>query len=346
MSFAAALSPRPPAFQPPPPEHSPVSSGLRRALDHQCTPADGVHAFGTQKHPQWAARNALLQDAQARLDSLPPGTARTRLESAMHTYQRDTAAQEYARLSAHVYAPHNAAPAGWRNISDDRAALAQAGLTPELLRIPGSNFRAQVYLPDPEVFGTDMKATLVFKGTNMTSLEDWRNNAHQALDRHSPYYERAVEIGNELREARVDIHIAGHSLGGGLASAAAAASGLPASTFNAAGLHANTVARYGGPAQSDTRQIDAWYVRGEGLNQVQEAPSTTLFGRALPLDLTDAFGVWRSLAHALPDAAGRSIGVTGSALSPLTLHGMPQVQAALHTQADTSAHALRQQLRW
>jgi putative lipase involved disintegration of autophagic bodies len=52
-------------------------------------------------------------------------------------------------------------------------------------------------------------------------------------------------IGEKMEDSRADVEIVGHSLGGGMASATSRASGLPATTFNSAGLSPNTVAQYG-----------------------------------------------------------------------------------------------------
>ena len=64
----------------------------------------------------------------------------------------------------------------------------------------------------------------------------------------------------------------GHSLGGGIASAAAARHGAPATTFNAAGLHDKTAERDG--IAPNTDNVDAIYVDGDILSGIQD--NTTL----------------------------------------------------------------------
>jgi hypothetical protein len=93
------------------------------------------------------------------------------------------------------------------------------------------------------------------------------------------------------------IDIAGHSLGGGTGSAAAVASGKDAWTFNAAGLHQETVARYGGTPQPSN--IHAFHVKGDFLTVLQ-------------------------LITPLPDAAGTAHSLPGSG-SPLARHAIQQV---------------------
>jgi hypothetical protein len=78
------------------------------------------------------------------------------------------------------------------------------------------------------------------------------------------YYHNAVQIGNTLAMNNCSAHIVGHSLGGGLASAAQGGSGLTASTYNAAGLHPETVARYSEDAQHMAAEPGGQGVRGSG----------------------------------------------------------------------------------
>jgi hypothetical protein len=92
------------------------------------------------------------------------------------------------------------------------------------------------------------KYVLTFAGTDFTSFDDWRTNFLQAFGTSDgTQYELATKIANKLVN-NIDFnfnssntYIAGHSLGGGLASAASIISGFHAYTFNAAGLHPNTV---------------------------------------------------------------------------------------------------------
>ena len=60
-----------------------------------------------------------------------------------------------------------------------------------------------------------------------------------------------------------NVTLAGHSLGGGLASAGSFATGLRAITFNAAGLHS----RY---REGEPGEIRAHYIRGDPLSAVQD----------------------------------------------------------------------------
>ncbi len=190
-------------------------------------------------------------------------------------------AVEDARLSSHIYCLHDPAECdagntdapGFTDISHDNAALSKLGLKPSDLVLPGSNFRAAVFQRLTPPFRPDEAGcVVVFKGTSNGNLEDWQNNIRQGMDADSPYYQQAVLIGNKIGDqigseaGGPKVTFAGHSLGGGLASAAATASALPANTFNAAGLNPATIARYGGN-EDDSGDIAAYHVPGDPLTE-------------------------------------------------------------------------------
>ncbi len=232
---------------------------------------NGSYSPTAAKARRWKARKATIANGREKAASMPPGPEHDKVEAAADRFERNNSAVEHARLCDDVYAPkpNGFEPDGWHNISNDEAALDKYGLSPKDLSIPHTNFRVQVYEPDPDVFGTDMKPTVVFQGTDPTSWSDWANNADQGMGADSPYYKQAVNIGKNLARKGADAVIAGHSLGGGMGSAASMASGLPADTYNAAGLAAGTLAKYG--ATPIASQIQAFRVDGEVLTSVQES---------------------------------------------------------------------------
>jgi len=77
----------------------------------------------------------------------------------------------------------------------------------------------------------------------------------------------ALAVGSE------NMVLTGHSLGGGLASTASVATDVPAVTFNAAGVHPNTVLAAAALGHHDAGlspgQIRNYHVRGEILTTVQ-----------------------------------------------------------------------------
>ena len=95
------------------------------------------------------------------------------------------------------------------------------------------------------LFRSETQLVVVAAGTNQ--LRDWLHNGSQAMGLGSSQYTAAMEYAQKLREDNpgVSLHFVGHSLGGGLAPAMAAATGLYGdyTVFNAAGLHPRTVGR-------------------------------------------------------------------------------------------------------
>lgn len=189
---------------------------------------------------------------------------------------------ERARLAKHVYVKYDvnapadlkAPPPGYLDASADE--LGQLGLDQTMLTPKNTDFRAAVYKKDPLVWGDGAKPAyeVVFRGSTLAQ-EDWDNNFAQNADKESSYYQKAVEIGNALNQAKAidEVQIVGHSLGGGLASAAQGGSGATATTFNSAGLNPQTVARYSkmpDRQQADASKILAYQVEGEVLTSTQE----------------------------------------------------------------------------
>lgn len=222
--------------------------------------------------------------------------------------QADALEQQYyvrdmAGLADDVYesAAHRAsAQPGWIRASENPELLRQAGVNwsdqqiRQYLQPDDSNFRAEIYLPDPRVFGADAKPVVCYKGSNgavvahdstgkeitrESAAEDWVNNGIQGAGLESDYYNRAMELATGMkRSLGSDFVIAGHSLGGGQASAASAVTGISAITFNSSGLNPLTPQRYaekhGLPVFDTDKTVTAYQVKGELLTDGQ-----TMVGR-------------------------------------------------------------------
>lgn len=101
------------------------------------------------------------------------------------------------------------------------------------------------------------KNILANRGTRVTKIQDWNTNFVQAAGAEARQYKKAMILAKKIKKACTDnprlmdgnfcdnLVITGHSLGGGLSAAEALVTGFPAYTFNAAGLHDNTVLREG-----------------------------------------------------------------------------------------------------
>ena len=129
-----------------------------------------------------------------------------------------------------------------------------------------------------------------------SSAPDWICNTAQGMGYVTPQYDAAMDIGSNLPKNFVQLNdavsidkftgwaITGHSLGGGLASAAAGVCGdisgpgyignNSVSTFNAAGLHNDTVSSYlsrkGMIVPTTTPSIIAYRTESDELTELQE----------------------------------------------------------------------------
>lgn len=156
--------------------------------------------------------------------------------------------------------------------------LQELGFETGLLDNEKTGFRAEVYRNS--ITG---EAVLAFQGTNFESVEDWKNNLQQGVGLTSPQYEQARRAADEFNTvfANEERSLTGHSLGGGMASYAALATGLEATTFNAAGLHTNTLDRVGATRDDALDLVTAHHVGGEAVSWGQDSAVADLVAAGL-----------------------------------------------------------------
>ncbi|MEI2455452.1 hypothetical protein [Lysobacter firmicutimachus] len=167
-------------------------------------------------------------------------------------------------------------PEGWHRASD--AELAQYGLSAAQLHPQGSGFNAQLFIPDPAVFGPDAAPVLQFEGTDFGDLEDVNADVAQAIGNDEAYYNQAIDIASSVAEHGGDeVIFSGHSLGGGLATAAALVTGNRGVVSNPAGVHPATVeaalAERGLRFEQADGNITTYAVDGDLLTELQAATS-------------------------------------------------------------------------
>lgn len=280
--------------------------------------------------------------ADWRSPSPQPGPAPSAPAAATPAPANDTdlvaRAKDDALLSADVYHDTATPPPGFRVA--DAADLDRLGLSPEMLEQPGSSFRARVYASGE---GASQRTVIAFRGS--ATGEDWKNDFEQAAGLGSTSYAKALEIGKTIARSDANVTFTGHSLGGGLASEAAIASGREADTFNAAGLAPGTLSSAQAVAQANGRgaaAVQAWHVPHEILTGLQNGgdrviggvlgdivagPLGGLAGGAI-LDAPSAYGT----PHALPDVRPQGVNWL-EGLNPIGRHGIDWVlagAAALH----------------
>ncbi len=112
---------------------------------------------------------------------------------------------------------------------------------------------------------------VTFAGTDFTSVGDWMNNLEQELGFSSFQYEKAAQLARLLvsNSPGANFSFVGHSLGGGLATAAAAAVGRGATVFNPAALDSESAAGLGVDYENAQNNTQIYSVNGEILSDVQ-----------------------------------------------------------------------------
>ena len=156
---------------------------------------------------------------------------------------------------------------GWKPL--DAAQLQAAGIDPATLQNADSGFLSRIYGDGAGHY------VIAYSGTD--EGKDWLTNFRQGLGFEDAQYNQAVALAREAQVAFGDqVVITGHSLGGGLAGAASIATGIPAVTFNASGVHDKTLERLGIDADrakdmvEDNGQIRRYAVKNEILTDLQE----------------------------------------------------------------------------
>lgn len=132
---------------------------------------------------------------------------------------------------------------------------------------------AQVYTikngdgTDAVLFRSNTTGDLILAYRGSQTLSDWETDFYNALGGNSSRYRSAVNIAKDvqLQNPGVSVTLVGHSLGGGEAALAAAATGLNAITFNAAGVNLGNY----GYANARTNQITNYSIIGEPLTTFQ-----------------------------------------------------------------------------
>lgn len=190
---------------------------------------------------------------------------------------------------------------------------------------------------------------LTYRGTNnkVTGKMDWMTNIAQGGGAETTQYNQAMYLAQQVKRTVASpsspLVVVGHSLAGGEASAGVGVTGLPGYTFNAAGLHANTVSRKGGlPLDKISELITTQAVDGEILTLLQGAGKLAVptlfagiggaFGGSSGAAIGGALGGMVLAGGALPSAAGKMLPLPSQGGNPVARHGMEQVIAGIEAQ--------------
>ncbi len=209
---------------------------------------------------------------------------------------------EKAQLSEHAYTADDSVagdvPKPFQ-LLDSRtpeglARLAKLGLDKDDLSPRNCTMRAEVF-QDPRTNAY----VVAFRGTQ--TVQDWLADARQGTGLETEHYNQAKILAKKISLATGDVSFTGHSLGGGLASAASVVTGKSADTFNAAGLNHATVAEY----EDNAAKVAAYYVPGDPLSGVQDNRQK-IFGAATGLiaGINPALGGFLAALHIKKDLSG------------------------------------------
>ena len=143
------------------------------------------------------------------------------------------------------------------------------------LKDPSTGFKADIYKDKNGDY------VLVYRGTYSDPdhpendlVHDWSkewtdDNMRQGLGMGSEQYKKSIELAKKVKKGSErqgkQMTIAGHSLGGGLATAAGAATGSKTYAFCPAGVHPNTYKKYG-VQNPDTSKVHTYYSNQDFLN--------------------------------------------------------------------------------
>jgi len=252
------------------------------------------------KRMRLLARLRMIEAARKKAASMPNGPEKDRLSAAAERLAQNNKAVEDARLVNDVYKT-SGAPEGWSRVSP---ADMPPGLRNATFHDDSTGFYADLYRSD-----IDGSYRLVFRGTEFETWKQWNGNDwlwgnfSQGLGLEGPQYTQAVELSRQVGATYGgNVSITGHSLGGGLASVGSLASGIPANTFNAAGVNSKTYGRYGLDPSRANDLVDAYQVDGDILTWAQQNSP---------------------IAGAMPDAIG-------------TRHGLPAVDMTTNPDGSNS----------
>lgn len=204
---------------------------------------------------------------KARLDSILETTLMKRSKPEEHAkaVKEIQDAQRMASFAKSAYGEVKT-PDGATHLDGDPAEMKTRGIDPSTFHDEKSGFDASLYR---DTSSTPPKIILAFRGTH--SGADWKNNLAQGMGFEAEQYKRAIELAEKVQSSYKgeNIEVTGHSLGGGLATIAAAKIGVKATTFNAANVHADNFKNFGVDPANIAKGSANYQVAGEPLSKLQ-----------------------------------------------------------------------------
>ena len=191
----------------------------------------------------------------------------------------------------------------------DEEEMKKLGVNTTELNDTKTGFKADIYKDKNGDY------VLVYRGTYSDPnhpendlIHDWSkewtdDNMRQGLGMGSKQYKKSIELAKKVKKGSErqgkQLTIAGHSLGGGLATAAGAATGSKTYAFCPAGVHPNTYKKYG-VQNPDTSKVHTYYSNQDFLNMASNNLSLMpkAAGERIMLHTLDSFDFTKG--HDLP----------------------------------------------
>lgn len=191
----------------------------------------------------------------------------------------------------------------------DAKEMKKLGVNTTELNDTKTGFKADIYKDKNGDY------VLVYRGTYSDPnhpendlIHDWSkewtdDNMRQGLGMGSEQYKKSIELAKKVKKGSErqgkQLTIAGHSLGGGLATAAGAATGSKTYAFCPAGVHPNTYKKYG-VQNPDTSKVHTYYSNQDFLNMASNNLSLMpkAAGERIMLHTLDSFDFTKG--HDLP----------------------------------------------
>ena len=306
-----------------------------------------------------ARRKALIAAGRKQAQTMPPGAARTSLEQSCNRFERNNQAMEMANLSQAVY-KDSGAPEGWTRLTDpDKLSSLPPNLQdPTLWNDPNTNYHAALFGSD------DGQIVMAERGTDPSNWQDIKTDIQQGWGSDTKQYSQGMDLARDVQKTFGDqlTTITGHSLGGGRAAADSAVTGVPATTFNAAGLNAATIAPYGVTLDQAAGNVTNYNVEGQILNTLKGVhlgshSSPDPLGNDVPLPALDSQGnplswpkppapvqnIWNPIQQG-QHAADYVKYQKAMVVAKVDRHGIDKVKNALETQKAADATSITQVL--
>lgn len=231
-----------------------------------------------KKAERVAERKARLAASVERLKNMPAGPQRDALAHATERFARNNVAVERARLAEDAYkVGQGEPPEGWERVTGE--ALKKLGGTSEVFPQLRKAFKAaeyddgyypELYKSKTSTFGEE-RYVLSFRGTQ--GKLDGMADVVQAFGGETEQYTKAVKCAQKLKQVLGGkLEITGHSMGGGMATAAGIVTSTPVWAIDPAGVHPATLERAGKDYSRDQADnyVHNFVAEGEILDTIQD----------------------------------------------------------------------------